>query len=90
MRPSKGFSREVKDLARSVYGGICWLCDKPGSEVHHRLANTVTNNKLYPRFLHSIFNASFLCRDCHDNRKHELDFGQGLVRVYENWLASWR
>lgn len=87
---NKGFSKEVKELAKRVYQGYCWLCEKPGLEVHHRVANSVTNNRLFPNFLHSIFNASYLCRDCHNNRKAELDIRSDMALVYEWFLKTWR
>jgi len=83
-----GFSKDVKELARRAFRGYCWLCDRPGVDVHHRLANTVGNNRTYPLLLHSIFNAAFLCRDCHDNRKHELDIPESVARVYELFLQK--
>lgn len=67
--------------------GFCWLCPKPGAEVHHRMANTNTAAKLFPRFLQSVFNAAFLCRDCHVNKTHLLSIPVGVARAYENWLA---
>ena len=82
------FDKEVRELAHAAFGGRCWICLEPGVEYHHRLANTVTNNRLYPNLLHSIFNCAFLCRDCHVQRKHELNFTPGMARAYEYTLKE--
>lgn len=86
----KTFSADTRDLAKRAYNGYCWICSERGVDIHHRVPNTVTNNKLYPNLLHSIFNASNLCRNCHDNKKAQLDITPGLARAYEEYLVSLR
>lgn len=49
------FSQETKRLFRSCYK--CFLCPNPPSDLHH----------ITKRSSASPFNASALCRECHDN-----------------------
>ena len=90
MKPASGrtFDAEVRELAGNVFHGRCWICEKPGQEFHHRVSNSVVGNRLYPNFLHSVFNCCLLCRDCHANRLHEMDIPDSMARAYELYLKG--
>ncbi len=62
------FSNDVRRMALSLSNGFCQCsegCIKRVTEFHHRLSNTKVNQKLYPIFLHSLFNCCPINRDCH-------------------------
>ena len=83
------FSADVRMMVRRGAAGYCTApgCVNPGLEFHHRVANTVTNNKLYPLFLHSIFNCAFVCRDCHSNHNYVFNINPLFTRAYEAYLS---
>ena len=66
--PKDGFSEETKQEVWSSQNSVCKLCTKKINDFHHRLENTVSNNKLFPLFVQSVFNCVGLCRDCHANK----------------------
>jgi 5-methylcytosine-specific restriction endonuclease McrA len=85
----KGFSKEVREAVVRSQHGYCDLCaNKERLEVHHRVPNTKTNNKLFPLFLHSIFNAIALCYGCHTYKKHEYNISLDKAREYEEYLRG--
>ena len=73
-----GFSEFVREAILNAQHGICDGCDRPATEVHHKMSNTVTNRKLFPHFLQSFFNGVGLCHDCHEQKSH-------LWRVSYDW-----
>lgn len=83
-----GFSRDVKELAYGMFHGRCWLCVDHATELHHRIANTVPNNAKFPHLIQSVFNAAPLCRECHVQRAHELNFNNAQALVYEYALKT--
>jgi creatinine amidohydrolase/Fe(II)-dependent formamide hydrolase-like protein len=81
-----GFSKYVRDMAFAVHGGQCANCEKPAKELHHRLPNTKTNQRLYPHLLNSIFNAVPMCHECHEQKSHLYHMTQALAIAYEQYL----
>ena len=77
-------------LALKASHGYCTApgCVSKGIEFHHRVPNTVPNNKLYPLFLHSIFNCAFICRACHSNHNHVFNISSSFARAYEIYLKG--
>jgi len=82
----RSFSREVCELVYKAQNGYCKLCLNKIVDYHHRLPNTKTNNKLYPHFIHSIFNCYGLSRGCHLARKKEVSITPDEAMAYECWL----
>ncbi len=88
----KTFSQQTRSLAVRIGNGYCQCsvgCVKPAQELHHKLANTKVNQKLYPVFLQSIFNACPISRNCHASkplprvREHE-------AAIFEEYLTNLR
>jgi len=67
------YTRE-KVFARAGYRCAC-QCEKclgnEQLEVHHKIANTAVNRKVYGEWLQSAENAVVLCGYCHVNCKHK-------------------
>ena len=83
----QGFGQETRDEMRKAQHGKCKLCEQSIVDFHHKLHNTKVNNKLFPNYIHSVFNCVGLCRDCHDHRKHEFKVGLTEAAVYEHALS---
>ena len=67
----KTFSPKTRELALRMANGYCQcekICTEKAEEFHHKLPNTKTNQKLYPLFLHSIFNCCAINHGCHMNK----------------------
>lgn len=90
MRASKTFDRDVRELARKAANGYCVGegCQNKGVEFHHRVPNTLSNNRNYPHLLHSIFNCAFVCRDCHANRTYQFRIAPSMALAYELYLKG--
>ena len=86
----KTFSEDVRRLAAFASNGYCWAidCTNKGQDYHHRVPNTIGNNKSFPYFIHSIFNCTFLCRNCHTNRLHQFDVAPAMAQAYEFYLKQ--
>jgi len=84
----KTFSRDVRESVRQAQHCYCKRCLNPIHDFHHVYPNTKTGNKLYPLFLHSPFNCVGLCRQCHDNHKHEYIINDDHAMMYEAWLKE--
>ena len=83
----RSFSPTVRELVREAQYGRCDNCDEGRcTDFHHKLANTVTNNRLFPLFTQSIFNCVGLCRDCHQGASHFYHIRPDVARSYETWL----
>ena len=80
------FPERVRVDILSAYSGYCADCTNQTTEIHHRLANTKTNRKLFPLFIQSIFNAVPLCRECHSQRSHKWKVELNLAAAYEQYL----
>ena len=84
----KTFSKTTRELVRDAQHGRCDHCSSNAiTDYHHRVPNTKTNNRLYPYFLHSIFNCVGLCRNCHDNCKHNYNILPDMAMAYNVWLG---
>ena len=90
MKVKKTFSADVRALMLNATNGYCSApgCASSGLEFHHRVPNTVTNNKLYPLFLHSVFNCAFVCRECHSNHNHVFNIGSSTAMAFELYLKE--
>lgn len=84
----RSFSPTVRELVYRAQHGICKNCLQPMTDYHHRLPNTKTNNRLYPKFLHSIFNCVGLCRRDHEQMKHLFIVMPDEAMAYEAWLST--
>ncbi len=65
------FSPKTRELALRMSNGYCQCspdCVEKVTEFHHKLPNTQVNQKLYPLFLHSIFNCCPIAHGCHMNK----------------------
>lgn len=84
------FSPDTRVLAFKLSNGYClcsdWCVEK-ASQLHHKLANTKVNQRLFPLFLHSIFNACPINENCHATKplpritEHE-------AAIYEEYLRT--
>ena len=84
------FSSETRRLIEQGQHGVCHLCLNPIRDFHHKIPNTKTNRKLFPKFIQSIFNAVGLCRGCHVNRIKDpaVRLSLDMARAYEEWLQD--
>lgn len=84
------FSDDVKLQMLKSSGGYCQAsgCINKVHSVHHKFPDTKSNNKKYPLFINSIFNAIILCIDCHQNRISEFKIPERLVDEYETYLTN--
>ena len=82
------FDLRTRELVFNGQNGFCLMCLDPMTEIHHRMPNTKTNRKLFPKFLQSIFNAAGLCRDCHVEKTHDpvMRLSYDQAKAYEEWL----
>ena len=90
---TKTFSGDVREAILESYNYFCCVrgCTTPADEIHHALHNTELNNKKYPLFINSIFNARPVCKSCHDNyalHKAELEINEKQAKVYEEYLKG--
>lgn len=86
------FPSEVRDAMFESSNGFCqcsYFCTKKATEFDHRLPNTKVNNKLFPLFLHSVFNCCPINRSCHD-QKGKSDITLNQAKVYEDYLIKLR
>ena len=78
-----GFPKRVRELIKEGQRGYCYLCDRKIVDIHHRVPNTKTNEKVFPLFLQSIFNGVGLCRECHEKRTKDVRITHDMAKVYE-------
>ena len=83
----KTFSKEVREAVARGQRGYCYLCTNKIDDFHHKLSNTKTYNKMFPKFIHSIWNCVGICRRCHEQEKHVFNLPLDLVREYEAELT---
>ena len=84
---SETFSNEVREDVSVHQNFICKLCYNRIDDFHHKLSNTKTYNKMFPKFIHSIWNCVGICRRCHEQEKHVFNLPLDLVREYEAELT---
>lgn len=84
----RSFSPTVRRLVRDAQHGMCKNCLEPLTDFHHRVANSKTNRKLFPRFIHSIFNCLGLCRRCHTQSSYRYHITLDEAMAYESWLST--
>ncbi len=87
MKLDHPFSQETRNLF--LYTQFCWLCPSNGNgrgglEIHH-----ICGRKKHEKFLDSAFNASVLCKVCHDHIKQDNETRFKLYKItakmiYEN------
>lgn len=87
------FSQEVRDLILNAYNYYCCVdgCVNRAEEIHHALHNTKLNQKKYPLFIQSIFNARPICKSCHERYsqfKGQLEVTEKQADAYEKYLKS--
>src|SRR3990172_6959772 len=84
------FSDEVRELALEMSSGYCQCsddCSHMANEFHHKLSNTKVNQKKFPLFLQSIFNACPISRDCHATKPLPR-VSERVALCYERYLNS--
>jgi len=83
------FSKDVRQGIMDGQRGYCKGCLAPIQDFHHMLHNTVANRKLFPNFIHSIWNCVGLCRDCHLNGDPIYKVTEEMAIQYEQALRLW-
>lgn len=84
------FSEEVKQQVYEMQNGYCFTigCINKIHSVHHKLQDTKYNEKKFPLFLNSVFNAIGLCYDCHKQKQHLYRVTEKIAEVYEEFLRK--
>ena len=94
MDKKANFSESTVILAKCMCNGFCMVdgCIEKADEIHHKLPNTLLNNKKSPLFIQSIFNAFPICRNHHDNygnlKNVRITIQQ--AEAYETWLKKFK
>jgi len=87
MTSKPNFPNWVRNHVLDAQNSFCKCCLTPIAEFHHRMPNTVTNQRLYPLFLQSPFNCVGLCRGCHGSSKiYQFKITHKEAAVYELYL----
>lgn len=87
----KTFSKEVREAIVKAQNGYCFCskeCVLKITDIHHKLPNTVLNNKKYPLFIQSPMNAIGLNQYCHHEKPHLLRITDLEAQVYEEYLRN--
>jgi len=78
----------TRELAMNMAHGYCMCgkdCVQGANELHHLLANTETNRRLFPMFIDSIFNLCPINHDCHMSKAvPRISIQQATM--FEKWL----
>mgnify|MGYP003736088307 CR=1 FL=1 len=86
------FSLGIREAIYKYSHGYCQIpgCINKATEMHHILPNTKGNQKKFPLFLQSPFNALFLCKKCHENYSTFpwLKITEKQAEVYESYLKG--
>ena len=85
-KKNKGFCQEVMEEVAYAQGGYCKLCGDAICDYHHKLHNTTPNRKLFPLFIHSVFNCVGLCRRDHEQNSWKFNLSLPEAAVYEEAL----
>jgi len=82
------FTEELKRTLGEANNGYCSYpgCINLIHSIHHKLPNTVYNQKKFPLFLQSPFNGVALCLECHTNNAHKYKITDKQAELYEKWL----
>ena len=83
------FSEETREAIKYAQNEVCKVpgCYEKIDDYHHCLENTKPNRKLFPLFIHSIFNCVGIHRGHHDGpEKEQFKISVKLAEVYERWL----
>lgn len=83
----KTFSDKTRVMMLVSANGYCQYqgCYNRATEFHHKMPNTLVNQKLYPLFLQSPFNCLPICSDCHMT-KPKIKINESLAAAYEEFL----
>lgn len=88
----KTFSQEIRESLYTIFNGYCQIpdCNNKATELHHRLPNTINNQKKFPLFLQSPFNAFLICKHCHENYSlfKWLKISEKQAEIYEKYLRG--
>jgi hypothetical protein len=86
------FSQEIREQLYKGCRGYCQIpgCTMNGTEFHHRIPNTKGNQKKFPLFLQSPFNAFLICKAHHENYSTFpwLKITEKQAEVYESYLKG--
>lgn len=87
----KDFPKELKIQIAEAHNGYCAheKCHRKVHSIHHRVPNTKANQKLFPLFLQSPFNAVPLCEYCHREFAHFYKISYKVAELFEQWL-NWK
>lgn len=84
------FSTEIREAIYGFTHGYCQIpnCTNEATELHHRLPNTISNQKKFPLFLQSPFNAFLICKHHHENYSlfKWLKITEKQAEIYEKYL----
>lgn len=83
------FPTDVREAVNRGQRGYCVNCEKKIEDYHHKLHNTTTNRKLFPNFIHSIFNVAGLDKGCHVNHSYLYSISSDMAIVYEEYLDNY-
>ena len=94
METKPNFSPDTVRLLKASTNGYCAIpgCIAEADDLHHRLPNTKLNNKRFPLFIQSIFNAIQLCRKHHEHygEMKWLTITDRQAECYEVWLQKFK
>lgn len=66
---------------------VCVNCPKPATEIHHLIANTKLNVRLYGQDkIQSAENGVCVCKDCHN--KHSIWDGERVQVLKSKWKQN--
>ena len=82
------FSNKVKEGVIAAQEGYCKGCLSKIHSIHHKLSNNKANRRLFPKYLHSPFNAIGLCEYHHKERSHEYKVTIKEAEMYETYLRN--
>ncbi len=82
----------TRELAFKMGHGYCMCspnCPKKAEEIHHKLRNSKLNKRLFPLFIHSIFNLCPVNHGCHMSGLVPR-IKQAEAQIYEEWLRLFK
>lgn len=85
------FPDNIKEQIISCQNNYCGEdgCYNQIHSIHHKLHNTVVNNKNYPYFIQSPMNGIGLCLDCHTNKEHKHKISPIQAKIYNDYIEAW-
>lgn len=84
------FSEKTKQQIVTAQNNYCAMinCTNKIHSIHHKLHDNKANEKKFPLFLNSPFNAIGLCFSCHKSNQHLFRVTTQMAQVYEDYLQA--